>query len=111
MSYPAPTFQPLPVSPRGVRPEGSPREAKGRPRIGLLSPYTGSNLGDAAIIESARTHLLRLFPDAGMLLIVLNCGRASRAHGLDSFPLTAVPRAFYFTVADALPAEAPVGDG
>ena len=100
----------LSVSPPGVRPEAGAGAAAGRPRIGLLSPYTGSNLGDCAIIESARTNLLRLFPDAGMILIVLDCGRASRAHGLDSFPLTAVPRAFYFAMADAAPAEADVGD-
>ena len=105
ISYPAPACEALSTGHDVVRSESNTRGAKGRPRIGLLSPYTGSNLGDAAIIESARTNLVRLFPDVWMVLIVLNCGRASRAHGLDSFPLTAVPRPFYFTTADATPDE------
>ncbi len=71
--------------------------AEGRPRIGLITPYAGGNLGDGAIIESARIHLQRFFPNARLMLIVLNGKRASAAHGLDAFPLTAVRRAFYFT--------------
>jgi polysaccharide pyruvyl transferase WcaK-like protein len=66
-------------------------------RIGLISPYTGSNLGDAAIIESARTHLMKLFPKAEVVLIVIQGERVSKLHGMDTFPLTAIPRPFYFT--------------
>lgn len=66
-------------------------------RIGLISPYLGTNLGDTAIIESARTHLIRLFPKAEILLIVLDCERVSRLHGLEAFPLTAVPLHDYFS--------------
>lgn len=68
-----------------------------RLRLGLISPYTGSNLGDAAIIESARFHLERVFPGVELVLIVLDCERVSRLHDLKSFPLTAVRRSFYFS--------------
>jgi polysaccharide pyruvyl transferase WcaK-like protein len=67
-------------------------------RIGLISPYVGTNLGDAAIIESARTHLIRLFPKAEFLLIVLDCEYVSNLHGLEAFPLAAIPLPFYNTV-------------
>jgi polysaccharide pyruvyl transferase WcaK-like protein len=77
--------------------EGLSDHSQGGMRIGLISPYTGSNLGDAAIIESVRAHLSRLFPGAEILLIVLNCERVSELHGLGTFPLTAIPRPFYFT--------------
>jgi len=60
-----------------------------------MSPYTGSNLGDAGIIEAARFQLGRFFPEAELVLIVLDCGRVSGLHGLRAFPLTAVKRSFY----------------
>lgn len=67
-----------------------------RPRIGLISPYTGGNLGDAAIIESARANLVKVLPEVELVLIALNCERISELHGLESFPLTAIKRSFYF---------------
>ncbi len=91
MSTPSPILQPLPVIPCGV----TPREAGGRPRIGLISPYMGSNLGDTAILESTMAQLKGLFPAARFLLIVLDCARASYIHGVDSFPLAAVSRGTY----------------
>lgn len=72
--------------------------SQGAMRIGLISPYVGTNLGDAAIIESARTHLLRLFPKAEFLLIVLDCEYVSKLHGLEAFPLAAIPLPFYNTI-------------
>ncbi len=66
-------------------------------RIALMSPYTGGNLGDAAILESARANLSRLFPDARFLFIVIDCRAVSELHDVETFPLTAVPRTFYFT--------------
>jgi polysaccharide pyruvyl transferase WcaK-like protein len=77
--------------------EGLSKKNQGRLRIGLISPYLGSNLGDTAIIESARSHLVRLFPTAEILLIVIDCDNVAKVHGLETFPLTAVPLPFYFT--------------
>lgn len=70
-----------------------------RVRIGLISPYTGGNLGDAAIIEAARAHLERHFPGVELVLIVLDCNQVSNLHGLGSHPLTAVARPFYLSLA------------
>ncbi len=75
------------------------------PRIGLISPYWGTNLGDAAIIESARTHLIRLSPKAEVLLIVLDYEYASKLHGLEGFPLAAIPRPYYFSTWMLKPSE------
>jgi polysaccharide pyruvyl transferase WcaK-like protein len=82
-----------------------------RVRIGLISPYTGGNLGDAAIIESARAHLRHLFQEAEFLLIVLDCDRVSRLHGLECFPLATVKRSFYFTAGAEWSWDAPEGSG
>ena len=73
-----------------------PGESPGRIRIGLISPYLGTNLGDMAIIESARSQLVSLFPTAEIVLIVIDCENVARIHGLETFPLTAVPLPFYF---------------
>jgi polysaccharide pyruvyl transferase WcaK-like protein len=78
-------------------------------RIGLISPYTGGNLGDAAIIESARKHLVRLYPDAEFLLIVIDCERVSELHHADSFPLAGIPRHFYFMPRQARMANIAIG--
>ena len=67
------------------------------PRLGLISPYTGSNLGDAAIIESARRQLLDRFENAELTLLVLDPASVSEIHGLNAFPLAALQREFYFT--------------
>jgi polysaccharide pyruvyl transferase WcaK-like protein len=70
-------------------------------RIGLISPYTGSNLGDAAIIETARSQLNRLFPKTEILLIVIDCENVRKLHNAETFPLAAVSRPFYFSSAHA----------
>jgi polysaccharide pyruvyl transferase WcaK-like protein len=72
------------------------RQAGRRPRIGLVSPYTGSNLGDAAIIEAARFQLSKLIQEVEFIFIVLDCKRVSELHGVESVPLAAVPLSFYF---------------
>jgi len=71
------------------------RRQQSRPRIGLISPYHGGNLGDAAIIESARKQLLGQFGDPEFILLVLNPERVRKLHGLDTFQLSALPLKFY----------------
>jgi polysaccharide pyruvyl transferase WcaK-like protein len=66
------------------------------PRVGLLSPYTGGNLGDAAIIESARKQLLGRFGGAEFILLVLDPANVRKIHGLEAFQLSALPLKFYF---------------
>jgi len=63
----------------------------------LISPYTGGNLGDAAIIESARKQLLDRFGDAEFILLVLDPVSVREIHGVDTFQLSALRRDFYFT--------------
>jgi polysaccharide pyruvyl transferase WcaK-like protein len=65
-------------------------------RVGIISPYTGGNLGDAAIIESTQNHISRKFASAQFLLIVLYSEQVEKLHGIESFPLTAVERPFYY---------------
>ena len=72
------------------------------PRLGLISPYTGGNLGDAAIIESARKQLLGRFGDAEIILLVLDPASVREIHGSNVFNLSALPREFYFTPGEAL---------
>jgi len=71
-------------------------------RIGLVSPYSGSNMGDAAIIEAARELVSRSIPGVEFLAIVIDVERVSRLHGMQAFPLTSVPRPFYFSPSQPL---------
>ena len=43
------------------------------PRIALLNPYTGSNLGDAAIQDAMIANIGIRLPDAQFFGISLNC--------------------------------------
>ncbi len=66
-------------------------------RISLLSPYSGTNLGDAAIQESAIRHLRRQLPGVHLSGITLNPGLTSQRHGIPCVAIAAVPVAFYFS--------------
>ena len=59
------------------------------PRVALLTPYTGGNLGDAAIQDSMIANLHRRIPSAQFLGITLNCDNFLRQHGVGAFPLLA----------------------
>lgn len=63
----------------------------------MVSPYTGCNLGDAAIIESARKQLLGRFGDAEFILLVLDPANVREIHGVDAFELSASWRKFSST--------------
>jgi polysaccharide pyruvyl transferase WcaK-like protein len=58
-------------------------------RIALLTPYTGGNLGDAAIQDSMIANLRRRIPDAQFTGITLSCENFIKRHGVFAFPLLA----------------------
>jgi polysaccharide pyruvyl transferase WcaK-like protein len=62
------------------------------PRIALVTPYTGGNLGDAAIQDSMISNLRQRIPSAQFLGITLNCENFLRQHGERAFPLLASTR-------------------
>ena len=65
------------------------------PRIALLTPYNGGNLGDAAI-QDAMIHNLRCrLPGAEFSGVTLNCDNFVQRHGGGSFPLCARETPFY----------------
>jgi polysaccharide pyruvyl transferase WcaK-like protein len=65
------------------------------PRIALLTPYTGGNLGDAAIQHSLIHNLSERLPAAEFSGITLNCENFTLRHGSGSFPLCANSLQFY----------------
>lgn len=56
-------------------------------KIALLTPYTGGNLGDAAIQESAIAAITHRFPGASIVLVTLSPKATTELHRLSSFPL------------------------
>jgi polysaccharide pyruvyl transferase WcaK-like protein len=60
-----------------------------RVRIALLTPYTGGNLGDAAIQDSMIANLRSRLPCAKFTGITLNCENFIKKHGVFAFPLLA----------------------
>jgi polysaccharide pyruvyl transferase WcaK-like protein len=60
-----------------------------QPRIALLTPYTGGNLGDAAIQDSMIANLRQRLPEAQFTGITLSCDNFLRQHGVAAFPLLA----------------------
>src|ERR1019366_4058919 len=60
------------------------------PRIALLTPYTGGNLGDAAIQDAMIFNLRRRMPGAQFFGITLDGDNFLRQHGEGAFPLMAV---------------------
>lgn len=65
------------------------------PRIALLTPYSGGNLGDAAIQDAMIANLRHRFPDAAFSGISLNSTNFLKQHGQNAFPLCATRRPFY----------------
>ena len=66
-------------------------------RFALISPYTGSNLGDAMILEGLIRHLQRRVPEAAIVGVTLDPRRFSGIHRWPSVNLTLTPRAFYYS--------------
>jgi polysaccharide pyruvyl transferase WcaK-like protein len=65
------------------------------PRVVLLTPYTGANLGDAAIQDAMIANLRERLPDAQFSGISLNCDNFVERHGMDAFPVCVSDRPFY----------------
>ena len=59
------------------------------PRVALLTPYSGGNLGYAAIQDSMILNLRRQMPGVQFLGITLNSENFLKHHGIDAFPLLA----------------------
>jgi polysaccharide pyruvyl transferase WcaK-like protein len=64
-------------------------------RIALLTPYSGGNLGDAAIQDAMITNLRARLPNARLSGISLNCENFLERHGTAAFPLCANGNHFY----------------
>jgi polysaccharide pyruvyl transferase WcaK-like protein len=56
-------------------------------KILLLTPYTGGNLGDAAIQEGVIANVRKRIPDAEVVLVTLSPNDTTRLHGVRSFPI------------------------
>jgi polysaccharide pyruvyl transferase WcaK-like protein len=56
-------------------------------RIGLLTPYTGGNLGDGAIQDAVIENLKVIFPDATFCLFTLDPQTTTELHRVPSLPL------------------------
>lgn len=71
--------------------------AEGNPirRVGLISPYSGGNLGNAAIITATIANIRKRVPDAEIVGITLNPVGTRSRHGIEAFPLAAVSRPYY----------------
>jgi polysaccharide pyruvyl transferase WcaK-like protein len=59
-------------------------------RIGLLTPYTGGNLGDGAIQEAVIAHIRKRYPDADLFGFTLNPKATENLHRIPCFPLNAL---------------------
>lgn len=57
-------------------------------KIALLTPYTGGNLGDAAIQEAVISNIRQRAPQAEIFLITLCPEMTAELHGITSFPIT-----------------------
>ncbi len=65
------------------------------PRVALLTPYTGHNLGDAAIQDAIIANLRLRLPGAQFSGVSLNCDNFVERHGAGAFPLCASQGKFY----------------
>jgi polysaccharide pyruvyl transferase WcaK-like protein len=59
------------------------------PHVALITPYSGGNLGDAAIQDSMILNLRERLPNASFLGITLNSENFVRHHGAAAFPMLA----------------------
>jgi polysaccharide pyruvyl transferase WcaK-like protein len=69
-------------------------------RIGLLSPYSGTNIGDQAIQVAFIANLRARFPQAELVGIYLNPRRAAALHSISTFPITGLALPFYASAAE-----------
>ena len=69
-------------------------------RIGLLSPYSGTNIGDQAIQVACIANLRARFPHAEIVGIYLNPRRAAALHSIPTFPITGLALPFYASAAE-----------
>jgi polysaccharide pyruvyl transferase WcaK-like protein len=58
-------------------------------KIALLTPYTGGNLGDAAIQDAVIGNVRKRYPDAELCLVTLCPEATARLHKVPSFPIDA----------------------
>lgn len=56
--------------------------------IALLTPYTGSNLGDAAIQDAVIDNIRTRYPEAIIYMISINPLATTQLHHVPSFPIT-----------------------
>jgi polysaccharide pyruvyl transferase WcaK-like protein len=82
--------------------EAGPQVLEPSPRVALLTPYTGGNLGDAAIQDGMIANLRRRMPGAQFLGITLDCDNFLKQHGTGAFPLLADRRPFCHRVERSL---------
>lgn len=66
-----------------------------RPRIALLTPYSGNNLGDAVIQDAMIANIRLRVPGVQFSGITLNCENFVERHGIGAFPLIATNKPFY----------------
>jgi polysaccharide pyruvyl transferase WcaK-like protein len=66
-----------------------------QPRIALLTPYEGGNLGDAAIQDAMIANLRLRLSGAQFSGVCLNCNNFVERHGVGAFPLCGTNRPFY----------------
>jgi polysaccharide pyruvyl transferase WcaK-like protein len=75
-------------------------------RIALLTPYTGGNLGDAAIQDSMIANLRLRIPGVQFTGITLSCENFVKKHGTFAFPMLASPASPYGAASGSRPREA-----
>ena len=59
-------------------------------KIGLITPYTGSNLGEAAIQDAVIQNIRKRVSKADIYLFTLFPQKTQKLHKVQSFPLTAI---------------------
>lgn len=64
-------------------------------RFGLLSPWSGGNLGNSAIISAVIFNLSKRIPGSQFLGLTLSTEATNRRYGIEAFPLAAVSRTRY----------------
>ena len=68
-----------------------------RMKIGLITPYTGGNLGDAAIQHAVITNIQNLVDRPDIVLFTLDPESTTRIHRVPSYPITALYISSYST--------------
>jgi polysaccharide pyruvyl transferase WcaK-like protein len=59
-------------------------------RVGLLTPYSGCNLGDGAIQDAVKWNIKKRCPHAEFVLLTADPKNTQAIHGVPSFPLTGI---------------------